>query len=74
MTESFSEPADEATAEPDVESDESQVEPDSDSGYVGRVAGADEGYAGETGAEARSQGSADDNSAGNDAVEGGPRH
>ena len=69
MTESFSEPADEATAEPDVENDDSQVEPDSGSGYVGRVAGADEGYAEETGAEARSQGSSD-----NEAVEGGPRH
>ena len=69
MTESFSEPADEATAEPDVDNDADQVEPDSDSGYVGRVAGADEGYAGETGAEARAQGSSD-----NDAVEGGPRH
>ena len=65
MSESFSEPAGEATAEPDVDNDAAQVEPDSDSGYVGRVAGADEGYAAETGAEARAQGVSD-----NDPVEG----
>ena len=65
MSESFSEPADEATAESDVDNDADQVEPDSDSGYVGRVAGADEGFTGETGAEARSQGFSE-----NDPVEG----
>ena len=68
MTESFSEPAEEATAEPDVDNDADQVEPDSDSGYVGRVAGADEGFAGETGAEARAMGASE-----NDPVEGGSR-
>jgi hypothetical protein len=69
VTESFSESSDEAKAEPDVQRDEAQVEPDSDDSFVGRASGADEGYAGETGAEARAQGSSD-----NDAVEGGPRH
>ena len=53
MTESFSEPAERETAEPDVEANEDQVEPDADSAFVGRVAGADEGDAGESGAEAR---------------------
>jgi len=56
MTESFSEPAERETAEPDVESNEDQVEPDAGSDYVGRVAGADEGDVGETGAEARTEG------------------
>jgi len=53
MTESFSEPAGDKTAEPDVESNTDQVEPDDDAEYVGRVQGADEGSAGEQGAEAR---------------------
>ena len=53
MSESFSEPAEHSTAEPDVEANDDQVEPDDDSDYVGRVQGADEGYAGEQGAEAR---------------------
>ena len=53
MSESFSEPAEHRTAEPDVEANDDQVEPDADSDYVGRVAGDDQGYAGEQGAEAR---------------------
>lgn len=53
MSESFSEPAEHNTAEPDVEANDDQVEPDADSEYVGRVAGDDDSSAGETGAEAR---------------------
>ena len=53
MSESFAEPAEDGTAEPDVERDDAQVDAGSDSEYVGRVAGADEGYEGEQGAEAR---------------------
>jgi hypothetical protein len=60
VTESFSEPADSSTAEPDVEKNDDQVEPDSDADFVGRVQGADEGYAGETGAEARARDAADE--------------
>lgn len=52
-SDSFSEPAEHSTAEPDVEANDDQVEPDSDSEHVGRVAGADEGDSGESGAEAR---------------------
>ncbi len=53
MSQSFSEPAEHSTAEPDVGADEDQVEPDDDSQYVGRVAGDDEGFSGEQGSEAR---------------------
>jgi len=56
MSESFSEPAGDDTAEPDVEENEDQVEPADGSEYVGRVAGDDRGYAGEQGAEARAAG------------------
>jgi hypothetical protein len=54
MSESFSEPAGDDRAEPDVDRNEDQVEPDPDADYVGRVAGDDAGYAEEQGAEARS--------------------
>jgi len=64
VTESSSE----KTSESDVEADEAQVEPSSDDEHVGRVAGVDEGMTEESGAEARAQGSSD-----NDPVEGGPR-
>ena len=53
MSESFSEPAADDTAETDVAPNEDQVEPDADADYVGRVAGDDRGYADEQGAEAR---------------------
>ena len=53
MSDSFSEPAENGTAEPDVEGDDAQVDAGSDSDYVGRVAGTDEGYEEEQGAEAR---------------------
>jgi len=56
MSESFSEPAGDDTAEPDVEENEDQVEPADGSEYVGRVAGDDRGYAGGQGAEARAAG------------------
>lgn len=59
MSESFSGPADDSSAESDVEDDDDQVEPSSESDYVGRAAGDDEGYAGEQGAEARAQGQSD---------------
>ncbi len=65
----MTENASERTSEPDVEADDAQVEPGSGDEHVGRVAGEDDSVAEETGAEARSQGSAD-----NDPVEGGPRH
>jgi hypothetical protein len=53
MSESFSEPDPDKTAESDVESNEDQVEPGSDDEFVGRVAGDDSGYTEEQGAEAR---------------------
>ena len=53
MSESFSEPAADDSAESDVERNEDQVEPDADAEFVGRVAGDDPGYADEQGAEAR---------------------
>ncbi len=52
---SFRDPADEGTAESDVQGDDAQVEPDSDAGSVGRVQGQDEGYAEEQGAEVRAR-------------------
>lgn len=55
MSESFSEPAGDDTAEPDVEQNEDQVEPADGSEFVGRVAGDDSGSAGEQGAEARAE-------------------
>ena len=64
----MTEQANERTSEPDVEADEAQVEPSSDDEHVGRVAGVDDSLSEETGAEARAQGSDD-----NDSVEGGPR-
>jgi hypothetical protein len=60
MSESFSEPAEDDTAEPDVEANDDQVEPADGSEYVGRVAGDDSGYAGEQGAEARADGDVED--------------
>ena len=53
MSDSFAEPAESGSAEPDVADDDASVDAGSESEYVGRTAGADEGYAGETGAEAR---------------------
>ena len=53
MSESFSEPAEDGTAEADVEANDDQVEPGADSDYVGRVSGVDEGDDRESGAEAR---------------------
>jgi hypothetical protein len=53
MSESFSEPGPDGTAESDVERNEDQVEPGSGDEFVGRVAGDDTGYADEQGAEAR---------------------
>ena len=53
MSDSFSEPVDDSTAESDVESNDDQVEPGSDNEFVGRVQGLDEGYAGEQGSERR---------------------
>jgi hypothetical protein len=53
VSESFSEPAADDTAETDVAPNEDQVEPDADADYVGRVAGDDRGYTDEQGAEAR---------------------
>jgi hypothetical protein len=53
MSESFSEPAGDDPAEPDVGENEDQVEPADGSEYVGRVAGDDTGYVGEQGSEAR---------------------
>jgi len=61
--------ASERTSEPDVEADDAQVEPGSGDEHVGRVTGVDDSMSEETGAEARAQGSAE-----NDPVEGGPRH
>jgi hypothetical protein len=55
MSESFSQPAGESSAESDVDENEDQVEPDADAENVGRVAGDDQGYAGEQGAEARAE-------------------
>jgi len=55
MSESFSEPASDDTAEPDVEKNDDQVEPDDESESVGRVAGTDVGYAEEQGSEARAE-------------------
>ena len=56
MSESFSEPAGDDAAEPDVEENDDQVEPANGSEYVGRVAGDDLGYAEEQGSEARAAG------------------
>ena len=61
----MTEHSNERTSESDVEADDAQVEPGSDDSYVGRVAGTDEGMTEETGAEARAEGSSD-----NDPVEG----
>jgi hypothetical protein len=55
MSESFSEPASDDTAEPDVEQNDDQVEPADGSEYVGRVSGNDVGYAEEQGSEARAE-------------------
>jgi hypothetical protein len=55
MSDSFSEPAENGTAEPDVERDDAQVDAGAESDYVGRVAGTDEGYEDEQGAEARAE-------------------
>ena len=55
MSESFSQPAGESSAESDFDENEDQVEPDADAENVGRVAGDDQGYAGEQGAEARAE-------------------
>ncbi len=65
----MTEHASERTSEPDVEADDAQVEPSSEDDHVGRVAGVDDSMSEETGAEARAQGSGD-----NDSVEGGSRH
>jgi hypothetical protein len=62
MSESFSEPAGDDTAEPDVEANDDQVEPANGSESVGRVAGDDRGYADEQGAEARAAGVAEGDS------------
>jgi hypothetical protein len=59
MSESFSEPAPDETAESDVAPNEDQVEPGRDDEFVGRVAGDDAGYAEEQGAEARASDSAE---------------